>query len=269
MSKMMSEDDIKKNFNLNLKATEYYKLLNCLFRAKRKYFESSLSFIYDVLKSNRFKGNKLLEIGSGATVHNIASASAYFPIIVQSDFVEDNRKFLKMWLSGDLSLDWTDFLNLAAKLEKHEGDLDEVRQQLEFRIRNKVKAVVHCDILTDAVLQTEDLTPESSPPYDLIISILCLEVPCLNFESFLSVLKRLNKLLRKGGGILISSVLDTECWEVEGKTFPHLKVDLKDILLALDISGFGNHFVKYMSPKNPIYQELQFDYYCIASEKLQ
>ncbi|GBM44499.1 hypothetical protein AVEN_15023-1 [Araneus ventricosus] len=218
---------------------------------------------------NRFKGKKSLEIVSGATVHNIASASAYFPIIVQSDFVKDSRKLLKLWLSGDSSLDWTEFLNLPAKLEKPEGNLYEVRQKLESRIRSMVKAVVHCDILSDGVLKTEDLTPESSPPYDLIISVLCLEVPCLNFESFVNVLKRLNKLLRKGGGILISSVLDIEDWEVEGKKFPHLKIDLKDILLALDTSGFGNHVVKYMSPKNPSYEELQYEYYCIASEKLQ
>ncbi|GFT23171.1 hypothetical protein TNCV_1858891 [Trichonephila clavipes] len=64
-----------------------------------------------------FKGKKLLEIGSGATVHNIACASAYFPIIVQSDFVKDNREALKRWLKKDSPLDWSEFLNIPARME--------------------------------------------------------------------------------------------------------------------------------------------------------
>ncbi|GBM07038.1 hypothetical protein AVEN_82247-1, partial [Araneus ventricosus] len=67
--------------------------------------------------SGRFEGKKLLEVGSGATVHNIASASAYFPIIVQSDFVEDNLENLKLWHKGQSPLDWSAFLDIVASLE--------------------------------------------------------------------------------------------------------------------------------------------------------
>ncbi|GFS43635.1 hypothetical protein NPIL_282771 [Nephila pilipes] len=118
---MGSEDDMKKNFNENLKAIEYHKELNDNLKRITIYYELTSSFIYDVVKSRRFEGEKLLEIGSGATVHNIASASAYFPIIVQSEFVEDNREALKDWLKGNSPLDWSDFLSMPARLEDFKG----------------------------------------------------------------------------------------------------------------------------------------------------
>ncbi|GFT19439.1 uncharacterized protein NPIL_227561 [Nephila pilipes] len=114
---MGSEADIKNNFNENLKAIEYHKELHEVLKFIRISYELTSSFIYDVVKSRRFEGKKLLEIGSGATVHNIASASAYFPIIVQSEFVEDNREALKDWLNGNSPLDWSEFLSAPARLE--------------------------------------------------------------------------------------------------------------------------------------------------------
>ncbi|GFY52480.1 uncharacterized protein TNIN_308681 [Trichonephila inaurata madagascariensis] len=90
---MENEADIKKTFIENLKAFGYHEL-HKIFQEIEIYFEITSAFIYDV-KSQRFKSKKLLEIGSGATVHHIACASAYFPIIVQSDFVKDNREALK------------------------------------------------------------------------------------------------------------------------------------------------------------------------------
>ncbi|GFR30211.1 hypothetical protein TNCT_670681 [Trichonephila clavata] len=217
----------------------------------------------------RFKGKKLLEIGSGATVHNIACASAYFPIIVQSDFVKDNRETLKRWLKEDSPLDWSEFLNIPAQMEDFQSDVNEVRAKLESRIRSSVKAVVHSDILIDGVLSFEEIPAGATPPYDLIISILCLEVPCVNFESFVNALKRLNKLLRKGGGIIMCSVYENSWWNVGKNIFPNLNVTLKEILLAMDLAGFGNYDLKSYSPLHTIHVKCEYGgFYCLASEKL-
>ncbi|GIX76052.1 uncharacterized protein CEXT_81501 [Caerostris extrusa] len=110
---MASQDDVKKNFQENLKALEYHGEVMRLFNAWKIYYEITCSFISDVLKSRK----KLLEIGSGPTVHNIANASAYFPTIVQSDFVENNVENLKRWHKQLSPLDWTGMLNIAAALE--------------------------------------------------------------------------------------------------------------------------------------------------------
>ncbi|GFT23166.1 nicotinamide N-methyltransferase [Trichonephila clavipes] len=217
----------------------------------------------------RFKGKKLLEIGSGATVHNIACASAYFPVIVQSDFVKDNRETLKRWLKEDSPLDWSEFLNIPARMEDFQSDVNEVRAKLESRIRRSVKAVVQCDILTDGVLSFDEIPAEATPPYDLIIAISCVEVPCADFESFVNALKRINKLLRKGGGIIMSSFNENSTWNVGKNIFPNLSVTLKEILSAMDLAGFGNHDAKSYSPIHNTCALFEYSsFYCLASEKL-
>ncbi|CAL1295645.1 unnamed protein product [Larinioides sclopetarius] len=264
----MAEEVGKQNFKENLKAIEYHDLLHDLLKTMKIYFEIMAGFIHDVLKSRRFEGKKLLEIGSGATVHNIASASAYFPIIVQSDFVEDNVENLKRWHKGQSPLDWSAFLDIVAGLEDFKSDTQEVRAKLESRIRRSVKAVVHCDILKDGVLKLEEVPADASPPYDLIISVLCLEVPCASLESFVNVLKRLKKLLRKGGGLILTSFNGCNEWEVGKKKFPHLKISLKEIVAALEKAGFGNHDVRSFSPIVIDYNMEYSGHYCIATEAL-
>ncbi|GFU07046.1 hypothetical protein NPIL_523411 [Nephila pilipes] len=263
------EEDTKQYTKESLKAIEYHnehcKILHCV----KIVFEIMLSFIHDVVKSRRFKGEKLLEIGSGATVHNIASASAYFPIIVQSDFVEDNRTALKHWHEAKSPLDWSEFLNIPARMEDYKGDVNELRMKIESRLRSNVKGVVHCDLLSDEILRLEELPAGAGPPYDLIISMLCLEIPCNDFETFVDVLKRVNKLLKKGGGLIMGSFLEADSWYVGKKKFSKLKICLKDILLALDIAGFGHHDVKCYSRVNTDYRLQEHSgYYCVASEKL-
>ncbi|PRD30787.1 UNVERIFIED_CONTAM: Nnmt [Trichonephila clavipes] len=266
---MVLEEDTKQHEEENLKAIEYYKEHCKILNSVKIVFEVMLSFIHDVIKSRRFKGEKLLEIGSGATVHNIASASAYFPIILQSDFVEDNREALKQWHKRESPMDWSEFLNITARLEDFKSDVNEIRTKIEHRLRNNVKAVVYCNLLSDGILRREEIPEGAGPPYDLIISMLCLEIPCSDFESFVDVLKRVNTLLKKGGGLIMGSFLEADSWYVGEKKFSKLKICLKDILLALELAGFGHHEVKSFSPVHTEYHLQEHSgYYCVATEKL-
>ena len=63
----------------------------------------------------------MLEIGSGATVHGIASASRKYTSIVQSDYVLDNCEELKKWHLGESTLDWTQFLELVLSIDEKKG----------------------------------------------------------------------------------------------------------------------------------------------------
>lgn len=62
--------------------------------------------------------SRLLELGSGPTVHNVASASGFIPHIVLSEFVEANCEELRRWLKKEPGyLDWTPFIQRVAKAE--------------------------------------------------------------------------------------------------------------------------------------------------------
>lgn len=82
---------------------------------KLYYYQSVLFFLL-----GKFDGAKVLEIGSGATVHSIASASRNCRAIVMSDYVEDNLEQLRKWLKDQSSL--KQLLDIQAGLEGY-GEL--------------------------------------------------------------------------------------------------------------------------------------------------
>ena len=65
-------------------------------------------------------GGKLVDIGTGATVHTLITASNKFKDITCTEYTEANRKELKKWLSGAKdAFDWSLFFKFVAILEGH------------------------------------------------------------------------------------------------------------------------------------------------------
>ncbi|GFR00492.1 uncharacterized protein TNCT_365381 [Trichonephila clavata] len=261
---MEEVDSMKEHYNANLKAKTYNAKFNRLFNMINENFEFILRFLHNVVQSDRFKGSKVLEIGSGATVHNIASASAKYSVIVQSDYVMDNCEELKKWHSGESVLDWSQFLNMVLEIEGSKMTL----QDLETRIRKSVKCVVRGDLLSDGVLDEQELTPETSSPYDLVISVLCIETAASNFEDYVAILKRINNLLRLGGGLVVCGYENGSPWKIGSNYFPHVKLPIEQISKALEQAGFKICELK-MLPKIKSDYDYEYDHiFCVAAEKL-
>ena len=61
-----------------------------------------------------------MDIGTGATVHTLITASSKFEDITCAEYTEVNRKELKKWLSGAQdAFDWSHFFKFVATLEGH------------------------------------------------------------------------------------------------------------------------------------------------------
>ena len=66
---------------------------------------------------------RLLEIGSGPTIHVVAAASRCFQEIVMSDYAEQNLKELDLWLKKDpSSFNWSSVLEFIANREGIPGN---------------------------------------------------------------------------------------------------------------------------------------------------
>ena len=254
---------IQENYSKNLKALDYAVVMDGVFKDAPDLLLATMKFMYNVIHSGRFKGTTLLEIGSGALVHNIASASAIFPNIVMSDYVENNCEELKRWLKGESPL--KQFLDVPAELEGYKEDLEAGKQFLENRIKQRVKQVVRCDVLKDNIF-LEQLKPEVTPPYDLIISSLCLEAAAPDFDGFVLCLKRINKLLRPGGGLILVGFFQGKQWTVEKTDYHYIEITENDLRKALRESGFGNLDLKIHDKFNVDYEHDK--YYCLVAEKL-
>ena len=262
------QQKIKDYFTKNLKATEYVSELTDIWKDVPEIFRFMMVFMYDVFRSGRFKGSKVLDIGSGALVHSVASASEYFPNIVMSDYVEDNIEQLKGWLRGEQTI--KQFLDVQAGLEGYGNDMATGRAIIESRIRQKVKRVTRCDVLIDGILLEKDTNPETSPPFDVVTSCLCLEVAPADVKGYAAIFKRISALLRPGGGLIICGFFQGHEWNVGDKLFHHIQHNQEDLLDALNKADFGKIQIKTLGKEN--LKEIFFQYdklFCVAAEKLR
>jgi len=267
--KSEKEQEMLKNYDRNLKAKQYNEKFNRIFKQIRFNFEFALQFLHEVIKSGRFTGSKVLDIGSGATVHNIASASLKFSQIVQSDYVLDNVEELQRWHQGKSNLDWSQFLNVILDLEKKDGYPISTIEDLETRIRKNVSCVVQGDLLAETVLPLEELKAHgASTPFDLVISVLCIETVAIDYESYVKILKTINGLLRQGGGLIVCGYENGSRWIIGQSAFNHVKLSMEQILNAFKEAGFGNIDVKTMKKMESEYEYNYDSIFCVAVEKL-
>ena len=77
----------------------------------------SLTALFEIFEEMP-KDGRLLEIGSGPTIHVVAAASRCFREIVMSDYAEQNLKEVDLWLKKDPSaFNWNSVLEFIGKKE--------------------------------------------------------------------------------------------------------------------------------------------------------
>ena len=109
---------------------------------------------------------KVLDYGAGPLLIPSIAAASKASEIVLADYAENNCKVLREWLDGDpAAYDWTPHFNYVVRdLEGKGGEEVALRQE---RVRNIAKAVVHCDLTQDPIIDSD-----YDGPYDVVISSL-------------------------------------------------------------------------------------------------
>lgn len=66
--------------------------------------------------------SRLIDIGSGPSIHTVISASLRCDNITMSDYADHSREELQLWLNRDSRMfDWSTILNFVADLEGVDG----------------------------------------------------------------------------------------------------------------------------------------------------
>lgn len=199
-----------------------------------KKYDFWITSLYEFLISEKFTGRRLLDLASGPTPYNMATASFYFSDIILSDYVEGNRQELWKWLKKEPGfIDWTPFFERVAIAENRQN-LKEACKEMEDRIRSTVKDVVYCDVLSEGIVP-EDIRRE---PFDLVLSSLTLENSIADWDSYSKSLKCIRGLLKKGGKLVMMSLLKCDGYAFGGHRFHFLKLDKDQIDTALNKSGY-------------------------------
>ena len=145
---------------------------------------------------------KLLDYGCGPVIANVISASQYVSDIVLAEYTPQGRVLLEKWLKRDPSFtfDWSPHFKYIVQMLEGRSE-DEVKER-EESLRQKIKAIVPCDITQDP-----PIPQEYAGPYDILICSLVIDVTATNVDEYEEQLRRLSALVKPGGYML--TVTDT------------------------------------------------------------
>ncbi|OWF55860.1 Nicotinamide N-methyltransferase [Mizuhopecten yessoensis] len=99
--------------------------------------EAVIGMQTDLDHLHKIGGKRLLDIGTGPTIHNVISASRHLDEIFLSDYAPQNLEYLQKWLKKDIS-EPTKIMDYVISLE----GCKMTAEQRENEIREKVRGIL-------------------------------------------------------------------------------------------------------------------------------
>ncbi|XP_036393353.1 indolethylamine N-methyltransferase [Megalops cyprinoides] len=194
------------------------------------YLPFELHQLSKTFSAGNLRGQRLIEVGTGPTIHSLISACEYFEEIVVSDFADSNRREIEKWLRQEEGcLDWNAIIQFVCELEGKRTP-DEVAQ----RLRRTVKQVLRCDVRLE-----NPFHPVTFEPADCVMTSLCLEAACKDLDTYRRAVQSLAALVKPGGALVITGVLEETFYMVGQQRFSCLKLSQSFIEKTLRDLGFS------------------------------
>ena len=189
-------------------------------------------------------GLTVLDYGCGPNLANHISAASKATEIVLADYCKPFRDFTKKWLAADPSAhDWLFYFKHV--VETLEGKFHQESIERQKVLRDKVKAVVACDITKDQFIEEG-----YEGPYDVVKSLLCVSNAATNTEEHCSHLRKLASLVKINGTLLFADITMKSAklfsYKLGDKEFDAFKISTEDIVSTLQTAGFSEIVVKHL-----------------------
>ncbi|XP_075134117.1 nicotinamide N-methyltransferase-like [Leptodactylus fuscus] len=226
-----------------------------------RYLYFVLKELVDTFKSGKVKGDTLIDIGTGPTIYQLLSACEVFQNIIVSDLTDRNREEFNLWLNNHPgAFDWCAVVKHVCHLERNRISC----REKEERLRKSIKQVLKCNIL-----KANPFDPVTLPQADCVLSCLCLEAACRDYDTLITAVKNITTLLKPGGYLVLAGVMGNPFFIVGEVRFSSLNVD--EVLLTEAITGAGyviENFHRYKKMENPMEDKDSFvAYYFIIARK--
>ncbi len=180
-------------------------------------------------------GLTALEFGGGPSLWSSFLIAQYVNSIQFCDFTPSNLQTIQEWLDHSPNAhDWTTFfLHILRENKTSESDLskweDNLRNALlHFPLKHCDVNDINCPILSGPANQ-----------YDIIVSSDCLEAACLTRESYKQAVRRLVRILKPGGLLILLGVTGCTFYTVGNERFFSLVIDDQLVREALQEAGIN------------------------------
>ncbi|XP_060643249.2 nicotinamide N-methyltransferase-like [Anolis sagrei] len=193
-------------------------------------FATILDKLHKAFAKDGIRGDTLIDIGSGPSIHQLLSACESFKEIIVSDFLEQNREEMKKWLKKDPeTFNWAPVLKYVCQLE---GDREKWMEK-EEKLRKAIKQVLKCD-----VTMANPFDPVQVDPADCVLSTYCAEGACGDLPSYQSAMKNVGSLVKPGGHLILVVALEETFYMVGPHKFSCLYLTPEMVEDVLKGAGF-------------------------------
>nr|XP_060643320.1 nicotinamide N-methyltransferase-like [Anolis sagrei ordinatus] len=199
--------------------------LNC-----RTVFAIILDKLHKAFAKGGIRGDTLIDIGSGPSIHQLLSACESFKEIIVSDFLEQNQEEMKKWLKKDPeTFDWAPVLKYVCQLE---GDREKWMEK-EEKLRKAIKQVLKCDVTL-----ANPFDPVEIHPADSVLSTYCIEAACKDLDTYHLAMKNVGSLVKPGGHLILVVALEETFYMVGPHKFSSLYLTPEVVRDVLKGAGF-------------------------------
>ncbi|XP_053546288.1 indolethylamine N-methyltransferase [Bombina bombina] len=223
--KEIYQDEFDPNGYLNT----YYDLKNGVL-VKDGFLKFALRKLFETFIVRGIKGDLLIDIGHGPTIYQDLSACESFKEIIGADYTDRQRDYYKRSLRNEPgTFDWTEVIKSVCEMEGKGTTVEEKREKL----RKTVTKTIKCD-----VTKSRPMDPIVLPKADCVMTLGCLECACKDLDTYRNVLKNISPLLKIGGHLVITEILNCTSYLSGGKKFSCLTLTEDFMRKAIVETGF-------------------------------
>ncbi|XP_063797886.1 nicotinamide N-methyltransferase-like [Pseudophryne corroboree] len=210
--------------------------LKCYFDEGSVFRDESVGFVmetlHNALATGHIKGETLIDISIGSFVHHLFDISEYFKEIIILKLKEPCIMELNKWVNTRTgAFNWNHASKIAIGL-KGISDPDSSCEK-EEKCKETINRIVKFDF------SNENLTdPEVLPPADCLISAWMLEAVCQDQQDYIRNLRKMSKLLKPAGTIILIVNLDCTYYIAGNDRLHVLNIDESFVKKALTDEGF-------------------------------
>ena len=207
--------------------------LNSMF-CNAEVFESELQLLVDFYGQFKKDSLQVLDYAAGPSLLYMLPAIQKASKITMADYLVQNRAELRKWVQQDSSaFDWKPAIKQVMSFGG-QNPKEEAIQDLETSMREKIKAIVHCDIAADVIIQNGH-----EGPYDVVNCTGLLDAVCSTKDLFVDSVRKLASLVKQGG-YFIANTDESESYTVAAATFcTPLCISKDDLLEAFSKAGLS------------------------------
>ncbi|XP_033728466.1 nicotinamide N-methyltransferase-like [Pecten maximus] len=188
-----------------------------------------LNIYHRFFSQNPIRGKRLLDVGTGPSIHTVISASNHVDEIFLSDYTSQNRQYLEKWRSGKI-----DHPKMMIDYVSSLDGRTVTAEEREKEIRQKVKGIVPIDVTSQQPLGSD----YDGAPFDIIVTSYCFEAAVSNVAEYKSCIENVSTLLKKGGYLVLAACLEGGLYQVGEYNYRTINISRKQIDSAMAETGY-------------------------------